>query len=105
MAQHTEWKLLSAEKNLNKRGFINAQVLATLFTLINPEPRYSFWLANASFDRLIIFQLKTCNEIFKYAFMLVRHWIGGRSCSKILIVARVGHSVESALIALAAIFF
>ena len=66
MARQAEWKLLSAEKDLNRRGFINVQVLATLFTLINPEPRYSFWPAYTSFDHLIIFQLKNCDEIFDY---------------------------------------
>ena len=74
MARQAEWKLLSAEKKLNKRGFINAQVLATLFTLINPEPRYSFWLAYTSFDHLIIFQLKTCNKIFDYAGTVLEWW-------------------------------
>ena len=74
MAWQAEWKLLSAKKKLNKRGFINAQVLATLFTLINPEPRYSFWLAYTSFDHLIIFQWKTCNEIFDCDGTVLEWW-------------------------------
>ena len=76
MAWQAEWKLLSAEKKLNKRGFINAQVLATIFTLINPEPRY--FLASLhllwSFDYNSVKNLQWDLQLHVYAGTVLKWW-------------------------------